>query len=136
MDKISEHISYEEATKSQTATRLGIDNTPNELQLSLMKSVASACFEPIREWYRKPIIISSFYRSEALNKAIGGVATSQHCLGKAIDIDTGSRLENEKIFEWAKLNLKYDQLINEYDFSWVHISFDLGNNRNETLMIK
>lgn len=134
--RISAHISYEEAIKSQTAKRLGIENIPNEAQLLAMKMVAEDCFEPIRAWYGKPLTISSFFRCDALNKSIGGSKTSQHCQGKAIDIDTGNKEENEKIFEWAKLNLKYDQLINEYDFSWVHISFDIGHNRNEVLIIK
>lgn len=133
---ISEHITYEEAVKSQTATRKGIVNTPNDEQLQNMKIVAEACFEPIRAWYGKPLIVSSFFRCEALNKAIGGVKTSEHCEGKAIDIDTGNKEENKKIFEWAKANLKFNQLINEYDFSWVHISFDLGKNKNQTLTIK
>jgi zinc D-Ala-D-Ala carboxypeptidase len=136
MDKISEYISYEEAIKSQTATRKGIVNIPNDEQLQCMKIVAETCFEPLRTWYNKPLIVSSFFRSEELNKAIGGVKTSQHCEGKAIDIDTGSKEENIKIFEWAKVNLKYDQLINEYNFSWVHISFNLGKNRNQVLIIK
>ncbi len=141
MKKVSKHISYEEATRSQTAIRLKIDNTPNERELVNMQTVAKSCFEPIREWYGKPITISSFYRSEKLNTAIKGSKTSQHIQGKAIDIDTGNRKENEKIFIWAKANLKYDQLICEYpdkngDPSWVHISFDLGSNRNQILVVK
>lgn len=136
MTFISEHITYEEATRSQTAIRKGIINAPNQFELKNMELVAKACFEPLRAWYGKPLKISSFFRCDALNKEIGGSKTSQHVQGKAIDIDTGSREENEKIFEYAKHNLKYDQLINEYNFSWVHISFDLGHNRNQVLIIK
>ena len=136
---ISEHISLEEATKSQTAIRLGIDNTPNEDIIKRMKLVAEKCFEPMREWYGKPLKVSSFYRCPALNKAVKGSKTSQHVKGEAIDIDTGSRAENKKLLLWAKENLIYDQLINEYPNSegpsWVHISFTLNGNRNEFLTI-
>lgn len=141
MKIVSKHISYEEATRSQTAIRLKIDNTPNERELVNMQKVAISCFEPIREWYGKPIVVSSFYRSIKLNKAVNGSNTSQHIQGKAIDIDTGSRKENTKILNWAKANLIFDQLISEYpdkngDPSWVHISFDSGSNRNQFLIIK
>lgn len=136
MDKISEHISFEEATRSQTATRSGIKNVPNEIELHNMEVVAKACFEPLREWYGRPLRVSSFFRCKELNSKIGGSKTSQHMTGKAIDIDTGSKEENKKLFEYAKNNLRFDQLINEYDYSWVHISFDLGSNRNQVLHIK
>lgn len=142
MERISEHISYEEATRSQTATRLGIKNMPGEAELKNMEIVAKACFEPLREWYGKPLTISSFFRCKELNDAIKGSKTSQHVQGKAIDIDTGSRKENTKLLNWAKANLKYDQLICEYpdangDPSWVHISFEpTGKNRNQFLTIK
>jgi hypothetical protein len=133
---ISKHISYDEATISPTALRLGIDNTPPDNILEAMKAVSESCFEPIREWYGKPIKVNSFYRCPELNKAVKGSATSQHVKGEAIDITAGSRDENKKIYEWAKANLIFDQLINEYNFSWVHISFKKGNNRNQTLVIK
>jgi hypothetical protein len=136
VDRISEHISFNEATRSQIATRYGIPNIPNDVQLANMKIVAKACFEPIREWYGKPLIVSSFFRSEAVNKAVKGSKTSQHVQGKAIDVDAGSKEENKKIFDWAKSNLIYDQLINEYDYEWVHISFDIGHNRNQSFEVK
>jgi hypothetical protein len=140
MDRISEHISYQEAIRSQEAIRRGIDNTPNEVQLKFMKEVAETCFEPLRKWYGKSLIVSSFFRSAALNKAIKGSKTSQHVLGKAIDIDTGDNKENLRLFEWAKANLVFDQLISEFGDehgpSWVHISFDRGANRNQVLYIK
>ena len=133
---ISKHISFDEATKSNTAIRHGIDNTPNAEQLNNMKIVAEACFEPLRAWYGKPIKINSFFRCEALNTLVKGSKTSDHMKGKSIDIDAGNVEENRKIFEWCKANLKYNQLINEYNFSWIHISFDLGHNKNQTLEIK
>ena len=133
--KISKHISIDEATLSPTALRLGIDNTPNEDVLVNMKLVAERCFEPIREWYGKPIKVNSFYRCEALNRAVKGSLTSQHVDGKAIDISTVTKTGNKLIYDWAKENLIFDQLINEYDYSWVHISYNKYNNRNQTLII-
>ena len=111
---ISEHITFEEATISPTALRLGIENKPNNLQLDNMELVAKMCFEPLRKWYNKPIKINSFFRNENLNKAVNGSKTSQHCTGEAIDISAGSREENKKLFNWCKVNLRFDQLIWEY----------------------
>jgi zinc D-Ala-D-Ala carboxypeptidase len=133
--RISKHISLEEATLSPTGLRLGIDNTPNEDVLVNMKLVAERCFEPIRNWYGKPIKVNSFYRCHALNKAVKGSLTSQHVEGKAIDISTGTKAGNKLIYDWAKENLIFDQLINEYDYAWVHISYNKNNNRNQTLII-
>ena len=84
---ISNHISNKEGIKSNTATRLGIDNTPGPYELTNMVAVANNIFEPLREWVGGPIKINSFYRCEELNKAIGGSTRSQHCEGRAIDID-------------------------------------------------
>ena len=100
-----------------------------------MQTVAELCFEPLREWYGHPIKINSFFRSEELNKAVGGSASSQHCKGEAIDMSAGSKSENKKLYDWCKANLIFDQLINEYDYSWVHISFRKGQNRNQTITI-
>ena len=134
--KISEHITLEEATLSPTSLRLGIANQPDAETLERMKVVAAACFEPLRTWYAKPIKVNSFYRSAALNKAVGGARNSQHTLGEAIDMSAGTKEENKKLFDWCKENLKFDQLINEYDYSWVHISFRLGNNRQQIVIVK
>lgn len=132
--KISEHISYDEAVLSPTAIRNGIDNMPNEQQLHNMKMVAENCFEPLRKMYGKPIKVNSFFRSEKLNQLVKGQKGSQHTKGQAIDITGGNRVENKKLFELAK-TLDFDQLINEYDFSWVHISYSTKN-RKQILVIK
>ena len=87
MERISKHISYLEATKSNTALRLGLENTPTPYQLSNMGVIADNIFEPLRKWVGGPIKINSFFRSEDLNKAIGGSSKSQHCDGRALDID-------------------------------------------------
>lgn len=138
MEKISEHISYREATVSGTATRNGISNEPDEFQLKRMKKVAEK-FEQIRAHYGKPITVTSFFRSLELNKAIGGSSkTSQHMSGEAIDFVC----ENMKdLFDWIRNNVELDQLIWEYgnDESpdWIHISYtEQRPNRHEVLRVK
>jgi len=137
MNDISDHITYNEATVSPTAIRFGIENIPTEHQLFAMRIVANACFEPLRNWYGKPIKINSFFRCTLLNQKVGGSSpTSQHCKGEAIDLSAGSKEENKKLFDWCKGNLVFDQLINEYDYTWIHISFRQGQNRNMVVVIK
>ena len=136
MTMISKHISTAEATESATALRLGIKNVPNEAELEAMKYVAENLFEPIREWYDKPIKINSFYRCVALNKAVKGSVTSGHVLGNSIDISGGNKVENKKIFDFIKTSgLDFDQVINEYDFTWIHISLKKTGNRKQVLKI-
>jgi hypothetical protein len=136
MTIISKHITLQEATESATALRMGIKNTPNEAELDAMKYVAENLFEPIREWYDKPIKINSFFRCLALNKAVKGSVTSGHVLGNSIDISGGNKVENKKIFDFIKLSgLDYDQVINEYNFTWIHISLKKTGNRKQVLKI-
>jgi hypothetical protein len=136
MERISKHITFKEATFSATAQRLGIKNEPTLEHLKAMITVAEKCFEPLREWYGKPLRINSFYRGKELNKAVKGSLSSQHCKGEAIDIDAGSIAENKKIHDWIKNNLEFTQLINEYNYSWVHVSFDAKNLKKQCLIIK
>ena len=133
---ISKHITLQEATESATALRMGIKNVPNEVELEAMKYVAENLFDPIREWYDKPIKINSFYRCLALNKAVNGSKTSGHVLGNSIDISGGNKIENKKIFDFIKTSgLFFDQVINEYDFTWIHISLKKTGNRKQILAI-
>jgi hypothetical protein len=136
MERISKHITFKEATFSATAQRLGLKNQPTLEHLKAMITVAEKCFEPLREWYGKPLRINSFYRGKDLNKAVKGSLTSQHCKGEAIDIDAGSISENKKIHDWIKDNLEFTQLINEYNYSWVHVSYDAKNLKKQCLIIK
>jgi len=136
MTIISKHITLQEATESATALRMDINNVPNEVELDAMKYVSENLFEPIREWYNKPIKINSFYRCLALNKAVNGSKTSGHVLGNSIDISAGNKVENKKIFDFIKLSgLNFDQVINEYDYTWVHISLKKDKNRKQILAI-
>jgi hypothetical protein len=136
MENISKHITFKEATFSATAQRLGLKNEPTEEHLKAMMIVAEKCFEPLREWYGKPLRINSFYRGKDLNRAVKGSLSSQHCKGEAIDIDAGSNAENKKIHDWIKNNLEFTQLINEYNYSWVHVSYDAKNLKKQCLVIK
>ncbi len=125
---ISKHISEKEATKSITALRLGLANTPNVNALANMKQLAEKIFEPLREHVGGPIKINSMYRSEALNKAIGGSSRSQHCQGNAMDLDDiYGHKTNEEMFDFIREKLDFDQLIyefgNEENPDWVHVSY-------------
>ena len=135
---ISKHISLKEATKSNTAQRLGIENFPNNDTLIQMQALAENIFEPLREHVGGPIYITSFYRSPELNKAIGGSSKSQHCLGQAIDVDDVlGRATNKEMFEYIKDNLDFDQLIWEFgddkNPNWVHVSYNAAGNRGNIL---
>ena len=136
---ISKHISDREGVYSITATRLGIDNKPNEEQLNNMKLIAKEVFEPLRAYVGGPIKINSFFRSPELNKAIGGSGKSQHCHGQAIDLDdTFGRCTNAEMFEFIKKHLDFDQIIwefgNDNNPDWVHVSYvSPDKNRNRCL---
>ena len=128
MKNISKHISYREGVLSNTATRLNIDNIPDNYQLANMEAVALNIFEPLRDWVRGPVKINSFFRSVDLNTAIGGSSRSQHCEGRAIDIDdTFGYKTNAEMYNYIKENLNFDQLIwefgNDTNPDWVHISY-------------
>lgn len=139
MIRISKHISYKEATRSSTALRLNIENVPNQYQLQNMEMVAKHVFEPLRKAVDAPIKINSFFRSEELNKAIGGSSKSQHCQGRAIDIDdVYGNVSNAFMFYYIKDNLDFDQLIwefgTEHNPDWVHVSYvDADTNRKRCL---
>lgn len=139
-EPISPNCSYEAATRSRTALRLGIDNTPPAEALVRMRAVARECYEPARAHFGIPIPISSFYRSPALNRAIGGSATSQHMRGEAIDLDCdGTTITNRDLFEYFRRRGNFDQLIAEYPRSdgtpeWVHVSWRSAGNRGSVLV--
>lgn len=128
MKKISPHISWREATHSNTALRRGLDNTPNEQQIRCMIDVATNVFEPLRKWVGGSIKINSFFRGRSVNKAIGGSKYSQHMRGQAIDIDdTYGYKTNVEMYHYIKDNLDYDQLIWEFgddeNPDWIHVSY-------------
>jgi len=142
VEQISNHISWAEAVKSQTAIRLGISNIPNPSQIARMKLLAERIFEPVREHFGKPIYVSSFYRSSEVNKKIGGSPNSQHMAsrGAAMDLDAQvlGGITNKEIFNYILNNLDFDQLIWEFgdndEPEWVHVSYvNPEENRHQVL---
>jgi hypothetical protein len=136
---LSKNLSLAEMTRSDLAKRSGIKNDPTAEHLNNMKKLAVNVFQPIRDHFNTPIHISSGYRSLALNKAIKGSLSSQHCSGEAIDIDMDNTgITNAQIFNWIKNNLSFDQLIWEFGTDknpdWVHVSFESnGKQRKQVL---
>ena len=137
---LSKNLSLSEMIKSTTAKRRGIDNSPTEEHIENMKVLAEKIFQPIRDYFGVPFSISSGYRSEALNKAIGGSKTSQHSKGLAIDIDRDYNFDpnNAQVFHYIKDHLNFDQLIWEFGTDenpdWVHISHKKDSrNRHQVL---
>lgn len=139
--QLSKHLSLAEITRSDTAKRRGINNTPTPEHLENFKLLAEKVFEPIREHFKVPIHISSGYRSKALNTAIKGSLSSQHCSGEAIDIDmdgSANGVTNAQVFNYIKDNLNFDQLIWEFGTTsnpdWVHVSYEsTGKQRKQIL---
>ena len=138
--KISDHVSYKEATFSQTALRRDLDNNPSEEQLKCMQEVAKAVFEPLRKWVGGPIKINSFFRGEPVNSAIGGSKRSQHMKGQAMDLDdTYGHKTNAEMYHYIKDNLDFDQLIWEFgddkNPNWIHVSYVSDRPNRKTLTI-
>ena len=111
-------------------------NLPNLAECQRLQYLVSALLDPLREAYGKPIVVSSGFRSEKVNKAAGGVRNSQHRRGEAADLQVGSIEANKQLFELIKNNFKFDQLIDEYGMQWVHVSLRKdGINRHERLRV-
>ena len=139
-NKISKHVSYKEGVRSNTADRMGLDNTPNESQLKCMEEIAEGLFEPLREWVGGPIKINSFFRGEPVNTAIGGSKYSQHMKGQAMDIDdTFGHKTNAEMYHYIKDNLDFDQLIWEFgddkNPNWIHVSYVTHRENRKKLTI-
>lgn len=133
------YFTIQEMTKSATAQRKGIDNTPSTEVKRSLTALIEKVLDPLREAYGKPIVVTSGYRCLKLNKAVGGAASSQHVKGEAADIrsvqDTPE--ENKKLFDLiVKLGLPYDQLINEYGYDWVHVSYGARHRRQKLKAVK
>lgn len=127
-----------ELTSSHTARRKGIDNTPNAAQRVALTALVANILDPLREAYGKPIVVTSGFRCPRLNRAVGGVAKSQHMKGEAADIRTLSDRpsDNKKLFDLIiKLGLPYDQCIDEYGYNWIHVSYTSQGNRRQVLHI-
>lgn len=138
--KLSEHFSLEEMTKSQTASRKGIDNTPGEKEIENLKLLCENVLEKIRINFGRPVTVNSGYRGPKLNKAIGGAKRSQHMTGQAADIEIAG-MDNKVLFCWIRDNIEFDQLILEFhkpgipDSGWVHVSWNSKGNRKQAITI-
>lgn len=135
---MGKYFTINELTKSSTASRLHINNTPSQEVKDNLNKLIDNVLDPLRELYGKPIIVNSGYRCPKLNKAVGGARNSQHLTGQASDIRTvaNTKESNKQLFDIIKNSkLPFDQLINEYDFNWVHVSYG-PRNRRQVLTIK
>ena len=132
--QITAHFTLSEFTRSESAKRHGVSNQPTPEHLENIKILCQRVLEPIRMKFG-PINISSGYRSKVLNHYIGGSLRSQHCEGKAADLDMDDMggVTNKQIFEYIKNELEFDQLINEFNYGWVHVSYNAGKNRLQVL---
>ena len=133
--RLSENFTLSEFTRSNTAKRKGIDNNPTEEHLHNILDLTTNILQPLRDCLGS-IRISSGYRSPRLNRSIGGSKKSQHCKGQAADLQywENGRMNNEKIYNTIlSKNIEFDQMINEFNFSWIHISFSKDKNRREVL---
>ena len=135
---MGKYFTINELTKRSTAQRLHINNNPTQEVKDNLNKLIDNVLDPLRELYGKPIIVNSGYRCTKLNKAIGGAKNSQHLVGQASDIRTvqNTKESNKQLFELIKNSkLPFDQLINEYDYNWVHVSYS-PRNRRQVLTIK
>ena len=137
--QLSKHFTLEEMTKSMTATRKGIDNTPGAGEIKSLGDLCYEVLEPLRAHFDLPVTVSSGYRSEALCEAIGSKKTSQHALGCAIDFEING-VPNIKVAYWLTNNVDFDQCILEYykpkdgSAGWIHVSYnEKGSNRKQIL---
>lgn len=140
---LTKNFTLQELTKSATATRLKIDNTPSQRIIKNLTELASKVLQPIRDKYGKPIIVTSGYRCEQLNKAVGGVPFSQHCQGQAADIKSvsDSVADNKALFDLIVKMIKsgeivVGQLTDEHNFDWIHVSTPSNNKTNQIKHIK
>ena len=131
MNEITKNFSLAELTK----TRTGQENVPNVQQKINLIALTKNVLQPLRNLYGKPIAINSGFRCPTVNRAVGGSPTSQHLKGEAADITAGSKEENKKLFELIRDNFQFDQLIDEKDYSWIHVSYKITGNRKQVLKL-
>jgi uncharacterized protein YcbK (DUF882 family) len=130
------YFTIKELCQSATAKKLKIANSPSPDVVANLTYLVENLLDMVREKWGKPIHVNSGYRSEALNKAVGGKATSQHLTGQAADITTGNLVENRQLWEFIiRNNFKVDQMINENGYQWIHISLKETGNREQIFAI-
>ena len=137
--KLTPHFTLDEMVKSQTALRLGLDNTPDPDEMESLLALCENVLEPVRIHWAKPVVINSGFRSLRVNRAIGSRDSSQHAKGEAADIEIPG-IDNLVLYYWIAEELDFDQLILEFyngepSSGWVHVSYVGLENRNQTLRI-
>lgn len=135
----TKNFSYDELYASPTAARLNINNEPDSIAKDNLRKLANRILQPIRDKWRGAIIVTSGYRSERLNKVVGGAKTSQHLYGEAADITVGGRDKNKKLFNVIykmiqKGEIEVGQLIDEYNYKWIHVSLPRKNKENNQIL--
>lgn len=133
------HFCIDEFCKSDVAAKRGVANVPSPAERANIYALVDNVLDPLREAWGEPIIVNSGFRCEALNKAVGGAPNSQHKTGEAADIETVKRnpADNKRLFELIRsLGLPFDQLINEFDYDWIHVSFSRTRHRGQVLEAK
>lgn len=134
---MNNYFTYQELIKSSTADKKGINNIPNKEEEENIYKLINNVLNPVREMWGSPIIVNSGFRSIELNKSVGGASNSQHLTGNAADITTGTKEGNKRLFDMiVNSNIEFDQLIDENNFSWIHISFNQCKNRKQVLHLK
>lgn len=130
--RLTKNFTLSELTKTST----GIANQPNKQELQALIRLSGKVLQPLRDKYGRPITVNSGFRSYAVNKAVGGARGSQHSKGEAADLTTHTKEGNKQLFDIIKNELEYDQLINEHDYSWIHVSYKSEEtNRKQILKI-
>lgn len=133
------YFTIDELCKSSTAKKCGIANTPSATEEAALVALVDNILDPLRKAWGKPIVVNSGFRCTALNRKVKGAADSQHTSGEAADIETSSRStsDNRRLFELIRsLGLPFDQLINEFDYDWIHVSFSRTRRRGQVLEAK
>lgn len=128
--RLSKNFTLAELTKTNT----GIPNIPSDIEVERLRLLCNKVLQPLRDIYGSPIIVNSGYRSQQVNKAVGGVPSSQHCRGEASDITAGSRERNRRLFEILK-TMEFDQLIS-YDYRFLHVSYTICRENRKQILHK
>lgn len=136
--QLTNNFSLHEMTKSETAIRLGMENTPSDEVIANLRALCEQVLQPVRDHYGKGVKVNSGYRAPEVNAAVGGSKTSDHCKGQAADIEIPG-VPNAELAQWIEANLPYTQLILEFytqgipDSGWVHVSYDPNNLKKQSL---
>lgn len=130
--KLSENFTLEELIFTET----GLNNYPNNIEIENLKKLVVNILQPLRNYIKRPIHINSCFRNPIVNREVDGANNSAHLFGRAADITLGNKKDNELMFNWIKNNCKFRQLINEKNFSWVHVEYNEKDNKKQLLVIK